>query len=74
LIRSYLSSFQLRPLVDMNLLADSKLPQQVKMDKRREEGIRDDGGDDEVVVVVVVEERGDGGIARWRKTERNCRF
>jgi hypothetical protein len=37
------------------------------MDKRREEGIRDDGGDDEVVVVVVVEERGDGGIARWRK-------
>jgi hypothetical protein len=22
------------------------------------------------VVVVVVEERGDGGIARWRKTER----
>jgi hypothetical protein len=42
----------------------------VKMDKRREEGIRDDGGDDEVVVVVVVEERGDGGIARWRKTAR----
>jgi hypothetical protein len=39
------------------------------MDKRREEGIRDDGGDDEVVVIVVVEERGDGGIARWRKTE-----
>jgi hypothetical protein len=24
--------------------------------------------DDEVVVVVVGEERGDGGIARWRKT------
>jgi hypothetical protein len=27
----------------------------------------------EVVVVVVVEERGDGGIARWRKTERKER-
>jgi hypothetical protein len=25
------------------------------------------------VVVVVVEERGDGGIARWRKTERKER-
>jgi hypothetical protein len=42
----------------------------VKMDKRREEGIRDDGGDDEVVVVVVVEERGDGGIARWESNPR----
>jgi hypothetical protein len=33
--------------------------------------VRDDGGDDEVVVVVVVEERGDGGIARWRGTNRD---